>query len=791
MADNRAEIVVDGNAQGWRRTMQEVTDSARSGVSNVESSFGRLGGVAEMLQSRFAAITAVFAGGAIFSDAVAKSKEFAEQSLDLGNALGMSATQAGFLKAALEEEGVEMAEFEGAGQRLAQTLRTNEEALNAVGLKTRDAAGNLRPLNELTVDAIDLLGDYKAGTDRAIAANILFGKGFELTGSLAKVNSELIAEVTERQRELGDVVTKESVAAFEVFDRAGKDVTAVMSALQRAIGNALMPVLAEMGNWFVSIGPEAVTVVKGAIGGLAAAFHSLTTGVVVVWETVNAFVYSVAEPLVGVSEAMVMAMEGNFEAAGNRISGISANIDSAWAGAFDRVSAKATQTSERLRALFMPGTEILTPPAGSGQDGRSANGLIKPERPQTKKAQEDPSLMQYYEAALAAEKRLVAEKDGLREYTKQQELAFWQTLLQEADLKASDRLAIERKVSDLIVGISRQEAQQRIALDTESARSRDALAMGRIEAERAAAQTALALGQIDKAQMLALEEDFERRRYELQRAALEERLRLLEADPTNNPVELARIKNQMLEIEQQHQIRMGQIQGQQQIEGQNGLFGDIGTTFTQNMNSMLIQAQTWQQAMAGVFAGVRDAFLQNVVFRPMQDYIAGLARMLAVKLGFVSQEQAIQKTGSSVIVATKAAEAGKVVAANAAEGGSGAVAAVAAIPVIGPALAVTAFAATMALAMSAMSNVKSAAGGYDIPKGINPLTQLHEEEMVLPASISNPLREMIAGGGSGGGEAPFNLTIQAVDARGVERLLLDNRGALVSALRQASREFRS
>jgi hypothetical protein len=97
----------------------------------------------------------------------------------------------------------------------------------------------------------------------------------------------------------------------------------------------------------------------------------------------------------------------------------------------------------------------------------------------------------------------------------------------------------------------------------------------------------------------------------------------------------------------------------------------------------------------------------------------------------------------------------------------------------------------MALAMSAMSNVKSAAGGYDIPKGINPLTQLHEEEMVLPKSISNPLREMIAGGGSGGGETPFNLTIQALDARGVERLLLDNRGALVSALRHAAREFRS
>jgi hypothetical protein len=79
----------------------------------------------------------------------------------------------------------------------------------------------------------------------------------------------------------------------------------------------------------------------------------------------------------------------------------------------------------------------------------------------TKKAAADPSFMQYYEAALAEERRLVSEKDALREYSKQQELAYWQTLLSQAQLSSADRLAIGRKVSALEVEVRREDVVTR------------------------------------------------------------------------------------------------------------------------------------------------------------------------------------------------------------------------------------------------------------------------------------------------------------------------------------------
>jgi hypothetical protein len=62
-----------------------------------------------------------------------------------------------------------------------------------------------------------------------------------------------------------------------------------------------------------------------------------------------------------------------------------------------------------------------------------------------------------------------------------------------------------------------------------------------------------------------------------------------------------------------------------------------------------------------------------------------------------------------------------------------------------------AFGAAMAAAAGAYGAAASAAGGFDIPAGINPITQLHAQEMVLPARLANPMRSMLADYQAGSG----------------------------------------
>jgi hypothetical protein len=78
---------------------------------------------------------------------------------------------------------------------------------------------------------------------------------------------------------------------------------------------------------------------------------------------------------------------------------------------------------------------------------------------------------------------------------------------------------------------------------------------------------------------------------------------------------------------------------------------------------------------------------------------------------------------------------------NAAVAGSAAFASTAAIPVIGPEMAPGAAAAAYS-ATAAFAPMASARNGFDIPAGLNPVTQLHEKEMVLPAKQADVIRNM-------------------------------------------------
>ncbi|WP_426196186.1 hypothetical protein [Massilia sp. DWR3-1-1] len=55
------------------------------------------------------------------------------------------------------------------------------------------------------------------------------------------------------------------------------------------------------------------------------------------------------------------------------------------------------------------------------------------------------------------------------------------------------------------------------------------------------------------------------------------------------------------------------------------------------------------------------------------------------------------------------------------------------------------------------TTIASAEGGYDIPGGVNPVTQLHEKEMVLPKGPADVIRGLAANGGGAG--AGFKLTL--------------------------------
>jgi len=173
--------------------------------------------------------------------------------------------------------------------------------------------------------------------------------------------------------------------------------------------------------------------------------------------------------------------------------------------------------------------------------------------------------------------------------------------------------------------------------------------------------------------------------------------------------------------------------------------------------------------------------IESSMFRAVESMVTNWATGEMVKTGLsgagAAQRGAIETTASlqSKMLSFETAE--KDIFNAAAKAAANAYAAMAGIPIIGPELGAVAAAVTFS-AVEGFGNIASAAGGYDIPSGINPLVQTHANEMILPAHIANPMRSLLQGveqtGGIGGGGETHNhnynpvLNISAVDHRGVQ-----------------------
>ena len=788
MANNQPEIVLDGDISPLRQKLREAGRDLRQFGAEGKNAVEGVGGPLKALQEKFIAVGAVLAGGAVFKEAVAQTAAWTQESVDLAAALGMSAVAASDLKATLAAENVEVGEFVAAGQKLANTLRTNEQSLNDVGLATRDAAGNLRPLSDLTVEAIELLGQYKAGTDRAVAASILFGKGFEINGDLAKINSQLIAEYTEKQHALGMVMTDENVAAFEAYEQAGKDTALTMRGIGQTIGNALMPVLTKLAEWFVAIGPAAIVVIKGAIGGLIASFWALKNGVTVVWETINAMVVTVAEPLRALAAALYKVATGDFRGAWAEFGKAGQTMTGAWKTALREIETSSRETRDKIVNLFATGSVTAGPSGG----GKGAGDLVKNEN-KDKKAKSTGKTMSDAEWEMEVMAWEARTATALTDQRAAAEEAAYERAVKAADEWTED-LA---RANDAVAASTRRSAEQRLQIEllrAEGVRNAD---MARLDDLQTLAQMELAAGQTSQAEYLARLEQFNLARLAADQLYLDRKREIALQDPEQNPVELERIEQERAEIRRRYASQGLEIQRQLAIESRSiwaSLGDSINGLWDKGMQALLNGTLTWRNGMRAIGAEMVRWFAVDVVGSQIKAWLAGHAKMLLAKLGFVAQEKAVQAAGSATTVGVKTAETTAVAGLNAVQAGTGAAASQASIPYIGPILALAAM-ATVFAAVSALGKRKSAMGGYDIPRGLNPVVQTHEEEMILPKQYANVIRGLAANSGqtasTEAAASPITLNISAVDGQSVRRLFMDNGTALADAIKAQVRGFRT
>lgn len=247
-------------------------------------------------------------------------------------------------------------------------------------------------------------------------------------------------------------------------------------------------------------------------------------------------------------------------------------------------------------------------------------------------------------------------------------------------------------------------------------------------------------------------------------------------------------KSRILQAQYNNQVqKLNDQMVQASIKSWSKFFQPIDNAFSQTITGVIRGTETLRQAMARM--------AQSILLSWVDIEEKKLTKAIATQLGITTATQAgvaartaAEQAGQGTSLLAMATTAIKSIANDAATTFGGVFAFLS--PLMGPAAAGPATAA-MAGVASMSGAIVSAAGGYDIPAGVNPIAQLHAQEMVLPASLANSIRNMTGAGagGLGGGEVHIHgPLVQAIDAQSGAQFLLRNSGIIASAL---AREFRN
>lgn len=327
------------------------------------------------------------------------------------------------------------------------------------------------------------------------------------------------------------------------------------------------------------------------------------------------------------------------------------------------------------------------------------------------------------------------------------------------------------------------------ALDSQEISNTEKIGNDTLKVEEEKLRRMLALNQISKEQFLAAQVDMEEQRYRIAEEAQRRRIALMEGDASTSPEALQKEKDKLLEIERAHQLEVEKLYSDTaiHIKGEyDKMLEPLTGAIEKSINGMIAGTTTLEQAIKNLGQNIIAEFVRINV-RKAAEWVTGeltltnLAKTwAAIRTGIASSSAA---AASAATIAAKTTEGTAVVGVEAAKAGAGAAASQASIPIVGPGLAAAAFAATIALVLGA-KKLFSASQGFDVPAGMNPVTQLHSNEMVLPAEQADVIRGMAQGGGGGQG---ITINVSSMDAEGVQRFLLKNKSALMKAIGEASR----
>lgn len=821
-----------------RASMAEFAAGAKESTAKAKESFEglheSLEGVNKGMEGLAKAakmVGEIMAAGAIgeaIHELMEKTGEYGESIESAGQRTGMGVEKIQQLRFAAQMSGVD---FQGLSQSMALLSVKMQgvikdgspvaEAFSAIGLHGKEIKdANLEDV--LMKMATAFHGAEDGAAKQAVAMELLGRSGAQLIPFLNK-GAAGIQELMKRASDLGIVLDESAIKKSAELAEQMKELQAVHEATSVQIGMTLAPA-------FMAISKAFETNLKD--GG---AFKQFLSGLSSTMSMAASLASHVAQ---GFQEMGIMI--------GATMAQVNAMMHGEWGG-FKQIAADEDADLQKLAASYNKFRDDLSKPVEAPKiegEGESAPKNKLKYNPQPEK--QPKSNMPELEAELAQAKVDYETLKGLQgeyvTYSKEQEIAFWQSKIGMGAKGTSDNVAIQRKANEAIVASNKQQFDAHIAsLKTEEEAEKNHYDKQLVIARGALMEIGQAYGWTSKeaSEAAAKINEIEQQKAEaakkvaLEIIAAHEKVALTEIETATNDLDrqvaLGKLTAQgkiqielqyaaqKLKIEQQAADAEAAVQEEGTEEYQKALdkraqatadyakdvaklnaqaadqskkdwesmTSGLQSTLTQSFSGILMGTTTLQKGFQKLCQGMMKDFVDMCAEMAAKWVMNQLAQTAIAKSAMALRESLLGTTVPASVAAAKVEAAG-VVPANAAMAATGAAAAVAPIPIVGPEMATDAFDEMMALCMGSLSLVSSAGGEWNVPS--DRLNLVHKNETIMPAKVAQPMREFFEGGGQGSSSP--NIHIHATDSQDVARLFKNNGQALARAAKEAMRNFR-
>ncbi len=814
-----------GLNSGIGASMQSINTSVKSGFAQIQGAMQKMGSV-------FMAVTAALAGGAAFKDIIDSTADWKYEALKLARALGTTTEQASILMVAIDDIGITQEQFDAGTKMIIRSLRTNEQAFIDLGIKTRDAQGHYRNMSDVMLDVNARLASIKEGTDRNIAGQQVYGRAWLEVQKIVKLNAETMAEAEKRAKELGLTVGPEAAAEVEEYKRQMRDVHDVFLAVKMQIGNALLPVLTQLGAWFNSIGPTAVLAFKVAVAEVTTLIYGLGFAFTFVKEMGTFVIAKVISMLGALGQVAWKVLSGEFKGAWQAAKDGAEDFKIAGAESIDNIAKAAEKTQEKLKKLWLETIGLSAPkqskaetPTGGAYDGTPKE--IKSRVPDWKSELEAQKEAEgaYFKDSLDMDTafwqtKLAQVKKGSKEEqeVKHELYALHRSQAQQqlgediAGLKlqqelaqkgGNEKLAIEEQIVQRIKAaygedskeykaalrekekVFQQYNQEQIKLIETRLDREKQLSLISVNMEEENIKLRKSLGRISAVEEAVLAKEIEEKKYDIERGALESRLALQQEDLAAQEKTLAEIEV----LDANHALKLKQLNNQKTLaikSDWDSIFSAVTSAFETSIQGIILGTTTLKQAMSKIGQSILAEFVGLGVKTAAAWVSTELTKTEATAAGAASR-LAIESWAAIKKAAIWIGSALKEILVDAYTAAAGAYAAVVGIPIVGPVLAPVAAGTAFATVSGFGASIASAAGGWEVPS--DQIAFVHKKEMVLRADLADRIRDMTEPAQSGGGNT-VNFKVQAMDSRDVKRFFDKHGDKLVDALKGEYRNYK-